>query len=638
MTRYRWMILVVGLLILLGMVINPASTLATHGDPIRTESEGVVAPEVWQALAAGNHQGSYLVRMFQAPQTATDSTVDAQIRLEPILDSLKSVQSIQDYQVFYGSNIIRVTGSVGSVRFLSDWPEVARIEIDDRTLPDLIDHQQTGILQEPAATGQISGRITAPNGTTGLTGIMTTAYRQTGPVSWEVAGTATTNSNGDYVVSNLAAGVYRLRFEDPAGSYVTEYWDDKFSFGTANPFDLANGQVLTGKNASLALAGKISGTVTTVQGGAAIVDIVVSAWRLDGSSWVLINSAVSASNGTFTISSLPGGTYRVRYADVYDPPRYLTEWWNNQINLESANNISVTAGVTTPNISASLGGYGWIEGNVKATDGVTNLAGVDVEVYEWISDYWNLASYATTDSAGNYKANGLVTKSYRVLFTDPYNQFATEYYNDKSTIETANDVAASLGVGTTGINAQLALKSDTLSRSLVTGWNLISLPVTLSNTTPVSAFGSLVGKYGDVYAYNACDTGDPWKLFNPSLPGHLNDLTAVSVTQGYWINLTSAGTLTLTGTHPLQTTINLCAGWNLVGFPSVTKQPVATALQSIAGKYTLVYQYKASDTADPWKSYNPSAPPQVNDLKEMEAGFGYWIRMTQAATLTINGR
>ena len=199
-----------------------------------------------------------------------------------------------------------------------------------------------------------------------------------------------------------------------------------------------------------------------------------------------------------------------------------------------------------------------------------------------------------------------------------------------------------LGFNTPNINAQLELKQDTVSNSLVTGWNLISLPVTLSNTAPGTAFASLVHNlvpnYGDVFAYNACDLADPWKLYNPTLPPPVNDLTAVGVTNGYWINMTAPDTLTLTGTHPLTTTVSLCAGWNLIGFPSVTKQAVATALQSIAGKYSLVYQYKASDLADPWKSYNPAAPPQLNDLQEMEDGYGYWVKMKQAATLTIAGR
>ena len=92
-----------------------------------------------------------------------------------------------------------------------------------------------------------------------------------------------------------------------------------------------------------------------------------------------------------------------------------------------------------------------------------------------------------------------------------------------------------------------------------------------------------------------------------------------------------------TGAWPVATSINLCAGWNLIGYPSITARSPATALSSIAGKYNLVYGYDAADTADPWKKYDPVFPVG-NDLTSMQPWRGYWIRMTQPGTLTIPGR
>lgn len=597
-----------------------------------------IDPALWQqASTAPQEETTFLVRLRQAEGGGPETTIDAQFRLESVLALLQEKGAVSAYQSFLGENIIKVTGGMGALRFLVDWPELESVSAYQ---PGETWELAAAVPQAIDATGQITGKVTNSGGTA-LVGMKVTAYVQTGPTTWSVAGIVNTVTGGTYAIGSLASGIYRVKFEDPAGNYPTEYFDDKLTFTQATNFNVVDGQTTANINAVLAQAGKISGTLTKLSGGGAASDVVASAWyNTGGSSWVIVSTAVSDSNGNYTIGALAPGAYRVRFSDVYYPPRYVPEWYNDVLTRELAQDITVTAGATHTGINASLGGYGWIAGNVKAFDGSTNLAGITVDVYryETVSATWEIYGSTTTDSSGNYQVDGIESIDYKVAFSDPINQFAPEFYNDKATLDAADLVTGRLGLSTLNpVNAQLALKPDTVSSSLVTGWNLISLPVTLSNTAPGSAFGSLAGKYGDVYAYDACDA-DVWKLYNPSNPPQFNDLTAVNPGQGYWINMTSPGTLTLTGTHPLTTQITLCPGWNLIGYPSITKQAVATALASIAGKFTLVYQYKAADTADPWKSYNPAAPPQANDLTEMEAGYGYWIKMSSAATLTIQGR
>ena len=71
------------------------------------------------------------------------------------------------------------------------------------------------------------------------------------------------------------------------------------------------------------------------------------------------------------------------------------------------------------------------------------------------------------------------------------------------------------------------------------------------------------------------------------------------------------------------------------------RRPVDTALtavlSSIEGKYDLVYAYRASDVADPWKKHNTAAPSFLNDLTEIDETMGLWIRTTEAVTLTVLG-
>jgi hypothetical protein len=98
---------------------------------------------------------------------------------------------------------------------------------------------------------------------------------------------------------------------------------------------------------------------------------------------------------------------------------------------------------------------------------------------------------------------------------------------------------------------------------------------------------------------------------------------------GYWLNMTDADTLTVTGTLPTKS-VDLIAGWNLVGYNSPSTQPVADALASIHGKYISVWAFVDGS----WRVFDP-ANAGFSDLTTMEPGFGYWIDATEACTWTL---
>jgi hypothetical protein len=191
---------------------------------------------------------------------------------------------------------------------------------------------------------------------------------------------------------------------------------------------------------------------------------------------------------------------------------------------------------------------------------------------------------------------------------------------------------------------------------LVMGWNLISLavlPATLtgtSSTVITRVLSSIAGSFDAAYTYDATDPADPWKQYVVAGPPSANDLTAIELGKGYWIQASAPVTLAVSGTVPSTTTIPLVTGWNLVGYPSSTARPVEEALASIAGKYDLVLECpglpRAGDPGDPavpWRHHIPSAPSALpvlavrpgNTLTELAPGRGYWVRMTQDATLTV---
>ena len=171
---------------------------------------------------------------------------------------------------------------------------------------------------------------------------------------------------------------------------------------------------------------------------------------------------------------------------------------------------------------------------------------------------------------------------------------------------------------------------------LVAGWNLVALPLAPVNAAPNAVLAPIAGQYDIVYRYEACDLIDPWKKYDPAAPSFVNDLTSITVEQGLWIHAKTNTVLTVTGTAPVQVSIPLCAGANLIGYPSGSPVALPDALASIAGKYTLIHAYDPSDAADPWKTFDPSAPPFVNDLTAMKPGQGYWIQVTTPTVLAFN--
>jgi hypothetical protein len=104
----------------------------------------------------------------------------------------------------------------------------------------------------------------------------------------------------------------------------------------------------------------------------------------------------------------------------------------------------------------------------------------------------------------------------------------------------------------------------------------------------------------------------------------------------------SDGYETAVGTSPLNPdddasaevfSVSLREGWNLVCLPrSPLNTDISSVLAPIAGKYEVVWTYQQGN----WKSYDPVTPP-FSDFFSMETGAGYWIKMSEPASLIISG-
>ena len=185
--------------------------------------------------------------------------------------------------------------------------------------------------------------------------------------------------------------------------------------------------------------------------------------------------------------------------------------------------------------------------------------------------------------------------------------------------------------------AELIEKAGTGEIPLIAGWNLISLPLDPPDPDPAAVFAPIAGQLARVEAHDVCDVADPWKLYDPADPA-ASDLTAVTPGMGLWVQVTAATVLPLAGTLPATTDIDLCQGWNHIGFPADQSRAPTAALASIAGKWQRLFGHDAFDAADPFEFFDPAVPAWANDLELMRPGYGYWLLASEATTLTISNQ
>jgi hypothetical protein len=150
--------------------------------------------------------------------------------------------------------------------------------------------------------------------------------------------------------------------------------------------------------------------------------------------------------GFYTID-LPAGRYKVQFTGW---PNYGNEWHDNKTSFAAANEVVVTAGITTGGIDASLDPPGGISGTVT---GVGGIARPDVEV--WVLDADGSGGMATTNASGAYTITGISAGAYKVEFRSNDPVYLGEWYDNKPDFASATEVVVSAGITTNDIDAVL---------------------------------------------------------------------------------------------------------------------------------------------------------------------------------------
>lgn len=263
----------------------------------------------------------------------------------------------------------------------------------------------SGINAALVTASSIGGTVTAADGNTPLESIAVTAFRQVGS-DWEFVGGQITDANGVYLITGLAAGSYRLEFNDSLGVYAGEFYNNKASLALA---DTVNVPVSKNINASLVAASSISGTVTGPGGAPLSGTINVNALAYSGVQgiWITVSAGSTDAAGNYTLTGLSAGTYRVEFLDYSG--NYSTEFYNDVADIDLATDVVVGVAATTSGINAvmSLAGYNTWASNYGLDPATNGAASADPDN----DGFLNGSEYAFgTDPT--FATPGLMSSSY----------------------------------------------------------------------------------------------------------------------------------------------------------------------------------------------------------------------------------
>ncbi|MCK4443507.1 MAG: fibronectin type III domain-containing protein, partial [Thermoplasmata archaeon] len=256
-------------------------------------------------------------------------------------------------------------------------------------------------------------------------------------------------------------------------------------------------------------------------------------------------------------------------------------------------------------LQASLGGDDWekvtVNWSLSIDDGMGQSSVVEYKVFRGL----------------NYSSNG---DGYALIGVLPNGTF--EYW----------DVSAGEGdpnnyfyrVCAVDVNGKTNCTVDQVgkfTRVLAKGLNVVSVPLVAENMCTDEILQSV--SYDRVWLYDASEGA--WKGHMMSKP-HSGEFCDLNRTIGLWINVTRISNLTVAGLVPTATTIELKAGWNLVGFPFFEQDHNVSYL----------FEEMAVDLVE---GFDESASPYF--LRTLEAdelllpGRAYWVRASVDVQLTV---
>jgi Carboxypeptidase regulatory-like domain len=300
------------------------------------------------------------------------------------------------------------------------------------------------------AAGSISGMIKSAAGVP-LRGICSVPIGLAGQVGHSslqlIAGGLGGGSNrhGDYLISGLAPGQYKVEFTPCNGQgYATTWYKHAGDQRAATTFTITRGRAITGIDPVMSpgqqVAGQVSSAVTKRPVGnecAAVLDTTENLQRI----------ALTNGSGKFVFRHLLPGHYELAFFSCLRSSVLASE----QVPITVTSAKPVSADLTLPRA-------GMVTGTVNGGDPALPVPGICAEAIP--ATGLGLSGIARTGTAGHYQITGLAPGQYQIQFTGNclvgVGGFAPQWFNGQPAKATASLVRVAAGAVAAGVGATLA--------------------------------------------------------------------------------------------------------------------------------------------------------------------------------------
>lgn len=328
----------------------------------------------------------------------------------------------------------------------------------------------------------VTGNVANPAGT-GIERIAVTLS----PTSSGSSYSDYTDAAGNLKVEGVTPGTYKVRFSDPIGEYLSEYWNDKPDFATGDVLTVGLDAVAD-VNAVLSpdptnvapdpTTVDLSGVITD-SAGKPVTGAIVEIWDTpaDGDRREVVDSTYTNRGGSYHFTRLDKthlseDTFKVRAADNFpvEEGSYtrLARWWGGAQTYAGA----TTLGVPTSAVNVALPLTGGVSGTVTSEADLP-VGSVQVTFFDADGNGESAYGYAGVEENGTFSTTSLVPGTYKALFTgSTYSNgiydHAPEWYDD-TTFARAKVITVKSGQTVTGINAALSQQFKAVRKPEIRG-------------------------------------------------------------------------------------------------------------------------------------------------------------------------